>query len=58
MQCGRDTSVDSRYERDRRVPPARIETYRAMRRRFLRGEPPTTIEFGMPDLHAAWEALH
>jgi hypothetical protein len=47
----------SRYDRDRSVAPAQVETYRGMRRRFRRGQAPTAQEPSVHDLNRVWEQV-
>lgn len=50
--------AETSYERDRDVPPVRIDTIKNMRRRFRRGDQATPRESSLIDLHAVWDDLY
>lgn len=50
--------AESSYERDRNVPPVRIDTFKNMRRRFRRGDQPTPQQSSLIDLQAVWDNIH
>ncbi|WP_182046629.1 hypothetical protein [Curtobacterium sp. ME26] len=50
--------AETSYERDRDVPPVRIDTFKNMQRRFRRGDQSTPQESSLIDLHSVWDDLY